>query len=123
MPRTAAALALLAVLLLPPAARAGAADVIGVDVRRSAPGVYAFDVTIRSEETGWDRYADRFEVVAPDGRVLGTRVLLHPHVDEQPFTRSLGGVAVPAGVATVTVRAHHKPAGYDGAVMTVGLPR
>ena len=61
--------------------------------------------------------------LAPDGTLLGQRILLHPHVDEQPFTRDLYGVAVPEGVAEVTVRARHKPKGYDGAVMTVPLPR
>src|SRR5688572_31938249 len=99
------------------------ADVIDVNVRSAGGSVYDFDVTIRSNDTGWEHYADAFEVLAPDGMVLGQRLLLHPHVDEQPFTRDLYGVAVPDGVAEVTVRARHKPKGYNGAVMTVPLPR
>jgi len=115
----------LAFLLLAVAASlasAGEADVVDVKARRSAPGVYDFDVTVRSVDKGWEYYADAFEVLAPDGKVLGQRVLLHPHETEQPFTRDLYGVRVPAGVAEVTVRARHKPRGYDGRSMKVRLP-
>lgn len=104
-------------------AHAGDADVIDVRVRRSGAGTYDFDVTIRSNDTGWSFYADQFEVLAPDGRVLGARELLHPHDDEQPFTRDLHGVRIPPGITEVVVRARHKPRGYNGAIMTVRLPR
>lgn len=103
-------------------ALAGEADVVDVKVRRSAPGVYDFDVTVRSADRGWDYYADAFEVLTPEGRLLGRRVLLHPHETEQPFTRDLYGVRTPAGVREVVVRARHKPKGYDGTSMRVRLP-
>jgi hypothetical protein len=103
-------------------AQAGEADVVDVEVSRSGDGSWRFDVTVRHADTGWDHYADAFEVVAPDGTVLATRTLLHPHVDEQPFTRSLSGVAIPGGTAEITVRAHDKVDGYGGAEMTVTLP-
>src|SRR5271154_1612506 len=77
---------------------AGEADVVGVKTRPQGAGIYDFDVTVRSNDTGWDHYADRLEAVAPDGRILGTRELVHPHDDEQPFTRVLPGVHVPAGI-------------------------
>ena len=101
---------------------AGDADVTHVAIRRSATGLYDLDVTIRSKDTGWERYADRIEAVGPDGAVLGTRVLDHPHETEQPFTRDLYQLKVPAGIARVTVRAHFKPTGFDGAVLSVPLP-
>jgi hypothetical protein len=103
-------------------AHAGEADVVDVKVRRSAPGVYDFDVTVRSVDKGWDYYADAFEVLAPDGKVLGQRILLHPHETEQPFTRDLYGVRVPAGITEVVVRARHKPRGYGSATLRVRLP-
>jgi hypothetical protein len=103
-------------------AQAGEADVVDVEVSRSDDGTWSFNVTVRHADTGWDHYADAFEVVAPDGSVLGTRTLLHPHVDEQPFTRSLSGVEIPAGIGEVTVRAHDNVDGYGGAEMTVALP-
>ena len=111
------------VLMSASPARAGEADVIGVKIWRAADGSYNFDITVKSKDTGWDYHADRFEVLAPDGRVLGSRVLLHPHDDEQPFTRDLYGVTIPPSIRAVIVRAHHKPRGYDGATMTVELPR
>lgn len=58
-----------------------------------------------------------------DGRVLGRRTQFHPHETEQPFTRDLYGVKIPAGVSEVTVRARHKPKGYDGLTRKVVLPR
>ena len=63
------------------------------------------------------------QVVAPDGRVLGERRLLHPHVQEQPFTRSLGGVEIPAGVEEVTIRARDSVHGWGGATRTLPVPR
>lgn len=104
------------------AASAGEADVVDVKVRSAGSGVYDFDVTVRSVDKGWEYFADAFEVLAPDGRLLGRRVLLHPHETEQPFTRDLYGVRIPAGIGRVTVRARHKPKGYDGSTMTVTLP-
>jgi len=109
-------------LLTAPNLWAGQADVIDVKVRLSAPQTYAFDVTLRHADAGWDHYADQWDVVAPDGTVLGTRVLYHPHVDEQPFTRSLSGVRIPAQVKQVTIRAHDKVHGWGGQTVAVDLP-
>ncbi len=103
-------------------ASAGEADVVAVEVTRLAAGAWRFDVTVRHADAGWDHYADRWEVLSPDGAVLATRVLLHPHDHEQPFTRSLPRVAVPEGLRRVAVRAHDSVHGYGGAVMTVELP-
>jgi len=116
-------LLLAACLLLATAALAGEADVVDVKVRRNSAGTYDFDVTVKSVDRGWDYYADAFEVLGPDGKVLGRRVLFHPHETEQPFTRDLYGVKIPAGVTHVTVRARHKPKGYDGETRRVALPR
>jgi len=111
-------------LLAVPAARAGLADVLGVEIRAgSEPGSYDLDVTLRHEDTGWDHYANRWEVLAPDGRVLATRVLVHPHVHEQPFTRSLSGVRIPAEYTWVRVRGHDLVHGYGGREVTLSVPR
>ena len=110
-----------AALLAASTAWAGEADVIAVDAKRASDGTWRFNVTVRHDDTGWEHYADRWDVVAPDGTVLGTRVLLHPHETEQPFTRSLGGVVVPEGVTSVTVRAHDSEHGLGGEVLEVSL--
>lgn len=101
---------------------AAPADVVQVVVTKGSDGSYTFDVSVMSDETGWDKYADRWQVLAQDGTVLGTRELAHPHVDEQPFTRSLAGVVVPDGIQTVRVRAHDSVEGWGGAEVTVKLP-
>ena len=104
-------------------ARAGEADVLEVDAVQGSSGTWRFRVTVAHADEGWDHYADRWEVLAPDGTVLGTRVLLHPHVDEQPFIRSLGGVEIPPGIGEVTLRAHDSVHGLGGKEVTLPLPR
>lgn len=120
------ALMALALVMKSNPAVAGAADVLAatvtVDASTGAETFYSFSVTVRHADAGWDHYADRFEVLAPDGTVLGTRVLVHPHDDEQPFTRSLGAVAVPEGISEVTIRAHDSVHGYGGETLTVTVP-
>jgi len=112
----------LATLLAGPPATAGEADVVKVAVRSSSGGVFHFDVTVRHGDEGWKHYADAFEIVTPGGTVLGTRVLLHPHETEQPFTRSLRDVQVPARITAVIVRARDKTHGLGGKTMRVALP-
>ena len=102
---------------------AGEADVEKVRISKERVGIYRFDVTVRHADAGWKHYADKWDVVAPGGKILGTRVILHPHELEQPFTRSLSGVRIPRGVTRVTVRAHDKVHGYGGEVVTVEVPR
>lgn len=99
------------------------ADIIDVKARQTGNNTYAFDVTVRHTDEGWKHYADKWEVLSPDGKVLGTRVLLHPHDDEQPFTRSLSGVQIQASIKTVTVKAHDLKHGWGGKTMTIDLPQ
>ena len=88
------------------------ASVLAVKVT-DGRGAFTFAVTIRSPDTGCGRYADWWEVVTPDGgKLLYRRVLLHSHVDEQPFTRPGGPVPVGAN-EVVVVRVHVKPTGYS----------
>jgi len=93
-----------------------------VKATRSGDNTYTFTVTVRHADNGWDHYANRWEVLSPEGEVLATRVLLHPHDHEQPFTRSLSDVKIQAGVQTVTVRAHDLKHGWGGKTVTVKLP-
>lgn len=104
-------------------ATAGEANVTHVQVRPAGVDLFSFDVTVEHADEGWDHYADAWEVVAPNGDVLGVRTLFHPHVDEQPFTRSLGGVYIPPGVTEVTIRARDSVHGFGGLELTIQLPR
>lgn len=104
-------------------ATAGEADVTGVKIVKEGTGTYRFDVTVQHTDEGWSHYANRWDVLGPDGTVLGTRTLAHPHETEQPFTRSLQGVAIPEGVGYVTIRAHDSVHELGGAEMRVEVPR
>ena len=99
----------------------GCAHVIDADIEPTQ-GTYRVAATIRSADTGWEKYADAFEVRGRDGTVYGTRVLAHPHVDEQPFTRSLSGVEIPDGTNEVTIAARDSVAGFCGDVVTLPVP-
>ncbi len=88
---------------------------------RQSGDAWSFDVTLAYPDTGWEDYADGWHVATPGGDILGTRVLLHPHVNEQPFTRSLSGVQIPPDVAEVVIRSHDLISGYSPDVVRVPL--
>ena len=111
----------LAAVLIEGGARAGEADVLAVEVTAAAEG-WRITATVRHADAGWEHYADRFEVTTPAGVILAVRTLHHPHVDEQPFTRSLSSVVVPEGLERVVVRARDSVHGYGGETVTVALP-
>jgi len=107
-------IAAIAMMLGASVALAGEADVVDAKAQAAGESLWNFDVTVRHDDTGWDHYADAYEVLTLDGKLLGRRVLLHPHETEQPFTRSLYGVKIPAGIEKVRIRAHDKVHGYGG---------
>ncbi len=115
-----AAGALLATLLGPTAALAGDVEIVNARFQSSG-GDWSVSVTLLHGDTGWDHYADAWRVVAKDGTVLGTRTLYHPHENEQPFTRSLGGVSIPSGAGIVYVEAHDKVHGWSPQRVRVDL--
>jgi len=78
-------------------------------------------VTLEHDDSGWEHYADAWRVVGRDGAVFGTRTLYHPHENEQPFTRSLSGIAIPPGTGTVWVEAHDKVHGWSSGRLELDL--
>ena len=102
---------------------AGDVEIVHARFRHSGGGNWSVNVTLRHADSGWDHYADAWRVVAGDGTVLGTRTLYHPHETEQPFTRSLGGVAILAGMTTVYVEAHDKVHGWSPQRVRVNLEK
>ncbi len=100
-----------------------ASDVEIVNVQAAQSGsTWRFDVTLRHADTGWEHYTDGWEVLTTDGTSLGLRVLAHPHVNEQPFTRSLGGIMIPEGTTEVTIRARDNVDGWTVETYTFALP-
>lgn len=110
------------------ASTAADADVEFVRAVEAADGTWTFAVTVRHPDTGWEDYADGWDAVTLQGAVIKrrpedpfTRLLLHPHETEQPFTRNQSGLVIPEGVTQVIVRAHDIVDGFGGKEVTVDL--
>ncbi len=78
-----------------------------------ANGAWTLHVTLEHKDTGWEHYADAWRIVSARGDVIGTRTLYHPHVKEQPFTRSLTDVVIPDNIAVVYIEAHDTVHGWS----------
>jgi hypothetical protein len=107
-------------LLLSPTCYAGEVSIVEVSVE--CPNSCTFSVTLEHADQGWDHYANQWDVVTLDGKLLKSRVLHHPHENEQPFTRSLSGVLIPDGVDKVKIRARDTMHGYSAQEFVVEIP-
>ncbi|MGD8998938.1 MAG: hypothetical protein PVF75_00865 [Granulosicoccaceae bacterium] len=99
---------------------AGDVEIVKVQLKASGNSWRA-NVTLRHADTGWEHYADAWQVVDENGRLLGKRVLYHPHVNEQPFTRSLSNIDIPEGTNIVYIEAHDKVHGWSKQRVRVDL--
>jgi len=111
---------LIGFLLLSPQAFSGEVRIVEVSVE--CPNSCTFSVTLEHADQGWGHYANQWDVVTLDGKLLKSRVLHHPHEHEQPFTRSLSGVFIPAGESKVKIRARDTKHGYSEQEFIVDLP-
>jgi len=80
-------------------------------------------VTLSHPDEGWDHFADGWEVMDRLGNQIGFRELMHPHVQEQPFTRSLFDVMVPDGERVIFIRARCSRDGWSDRMTKVVLER
>lgn len=110
------------VLFAATAATADAPQVVDVTATKSG-ATWRFDVAILHADTGWDDYADGWEVIDADGNRLGVRPLAHPHVNEQPFTRSQNGIVIPEGTTEVFIRVSDNVDGWYEERTPVQLPQ
>jgi hypothetical protein len=94
----------LGALLVSGAAWADPPHIVAASAVPDGNGVWTISVSLKHPDTGWDHYASAWKVLSPDGEVLGLRALTHPHVDEQPFSRSLSGVKIPEGLRDVLIQ-------------------
>lgn len=82
---------------------------------------WTISVTLKHQDSGWDHYADSWRVVDRTEAVLGTRVLHHPHINEQPFTRSLTNVAIPTPTQLLFIEARDNVHGWSKNRLQVDL--
>ncbi|MCH9673271.1 MAG: hypothetical protein K0U93_17670 [Gammaproteobacteria bacterium] len=94
------------------AAPADQAHIVSVVFSKTGATSWSVDTTLRHADTGWEHYADGWRVLDAQGKELAMRVLYHPHVDEQPFTRSVT-VSIPAQTTSVQVQARDKLHGWN----------
>lgn len=99
----------------------GCANVIFAEVVTTGSS-YRVTATVSSPDTGWEKYADRWVVRIPSGFVLQSRELEHPHLTEQPFTRTLTGVRIPEGEEVVEVAARDSVEGFCGKIVILDVP-
>jgi len=102
-------------------AHADNVKILAADFSKTGENKWSVDITLKHDDTGWDHYADNWRVVDNEGNIVGDRVLYHPHVDEQPFTRGLNNVKIPESVTIVYVEAHDKVHGWTSNRLKVDL--
>ena len=113
-------LLVLAVLTI---AEAGDVKIVAAEFHNTGDSRWSVWVTLKHDDTGWDHYTDNWRVVDDQGNVLGNRMLYHPHVEEQPFTRGLDTVEVPESILTVYIEAHDKIHGWTKNRLTIDLDK
>ena len=114
-------LAILLILVAFNPAHADDVKILAADFSKTGENKWSVDITLKHDDTGWDHYADNWRVVDNEGNIVGDRVLYHPHVDEQPFTRGLNNVRIPESVTIVYVEAHDKVHGWTSNRLKVDL--
>ncbi len=110
----------LILILAGSAAQADDPEVQNISVEKMG-SFWSINVTIEHADTGWDHFADGWEVLDADGNVLGYRKLLHPHVEEQPFTRSISNLILPDGTREIFIRTHCSVDGWTGTPVSFEL--
>ena len=113
---------LLLLSLAPFTAQSGDVEITQATASKTGSGTYRFAVTLKHQDTGWEHFANKWEVRGQDGTLYGSRELLHPHVNEQPFTRSLSNVKIPSHIKSVVIRAYDSVHGQSPQEFQVSLP-
>ncbi|MDH5391783.1 MAG: hypothetical protein OEY11_01230 [Gammaproteobacteria bacterium] len=106
-------LLLISVLLMSQQVMANEVKIVDVKLVKKSAEHYRVDVTLLHGDTGWDHYADGWEILDQNKKRIGQRVLGHPHVNEQPFTRSLQNAEIAKANQHIYIRAHDKIHGYS----------
>lgn len=96
-------------------------EVVDVKATQAGDKTWSFRVTLKHEDEGWDHYANEWQVIAPDNKILATRTLYHPHIKEQPFTRGTQGVKIPMEIKTIRIIAKDTVHGLSANALKLNL--
>lgn len=99
-------------LLLTTSVFANDVEIVNVVLTKQT-ATWRVDVTLKHADTGWGHYADAWRLVDGKGNEIGKRTLYHPHVNEQPFTRSLSNLHIGNDKKIIFVEAHDKKHGWS----------
>lgn len=102
-------------------------DIIAAELTLQKTNQWTISVTLKHSDTGWDHYADAWRIIDQKGKILGERVLHHPHEHEQPFTRSLSNISLPTPSKTphntLYIEAHDKQHGWSKQRLSIDLSK
>ena len=101
--------------------QANDAEIVEVTISAVGDSKFRVNVTLEHADEGWDHYANRWDVLNEKGELIGSRTLHHPHVNEQPFTRSLT-ITIPAEVSTITIVASDSVHGDNVQTKSIAVP-
>jgi len=110
-------------LMLSQSSKANDINILAAAIIHQSHGEYLVNVKLEHHDTGWQHYADEWRLVDNEGNILGTRVLQHPHVHEQPFTRSLSNVKLSSELQAVFIEAHDKVQGWTKIRLMIDLTK
>ena len=102
---------------------ASEADVIDAEVKRGDDGTFTFNVTVQHADEGWHHYATHWLILDNDEQLIAARKLMHPHVNEKSFTRSLQNVEIPDEVTEVIIGALCSTGNSSGKRLTLKIER
>ena len=97
------------------------AQVTHVEAVQSKDSSWCISATVRHNDEGWDHYANAWAVFDKDENEIAWRTLLHPHDDEQPFTREQCDIDIPEEVTKLIIRAKCTVHGFGGQTVVVDL--
>ncbi len=111
----------LLVLFLSQMTSANEVNILQASFSQHTSGLWSIKVTLKHDDASWKHYADDWRIVDEKGNILADRILVHPHINEQPFTRGLNNVKIPSNIKTVFIEAHDKVHGWSKNRLKVNL--
>lgn len=104
-------------------ANANQVEILSAEFIHKQQDNWTVKVSLKHNDTGWQHYANSWRIVdRKTSTVLGERILHHPHVNEQPFTRQLD-VTIPETSTHVYIQAHDTQHGWSTETLEIDLSK